>query len=639
VRVVSWRQEDLDAGIDGRTPPQTEPVEARVVGVVRFLEDVQPVEAGNAAGTVLPSYLFLPPGWHAAHPEPLASYGASSFVRLRGGPAAIAAFREAGEGGLEGWAGAVFPVGDADIDAARRVVDTERRAVLVFAAIAAIATLAFVGLTASRQLRREFSDHRVLAALGFTRTDVLAAAAMRALVIALPAAVLAVAVTIAISPLGPLGLARHLEYERKVRVDLPVLVLLVVAIAVSAVALSAFVTTRLTRARRAPVRRRVSRFGTAAGVSAVPSAGASFVRSSSSRAAIAVAAAAASALVAANCLVVSLDRVIDEPERYGAWWDVAVGQYSEASAFEHGVSLIGEIDSVRTAAGFYDEVAFVDGQEVAVNVALDIVGRHEPVVTTGRAPVRIDELAMGKETADRLDKEVGDTVELAMDVPGDERVTMTFTVVGIATMSNPINDQRSAGQGVYVSSVFFESLEIPFPPQSIAIEFDPDADRAAAMRAVTERFSGSMRLAEPQADVTNLARLRSVPWLVAALVAILALTTVVHALVVIVHRHRRDLAVLAALGLTRRQQRAATTVAGGLIVGAGLVMGVPVGLLLGRVVWRALADEIDIPSGPAHTWSVSALVLGLGLLVGYAVTTLVSRRALRMPTAEALRVE
>ena len=238
-----------------------------------------------------------------------------------------------------------------------------------------------------------------------------------------------------------------------------------------------------------------------------------------------------------------------------------------------------------------------------------------------------------------MGKRIGDEVTVQLDLTGTEPVETTAMVVGIAVISNPISAQRAAGDGIYVSSSFFESLQIPFAPQSIAVEIDPRADRTATMSALTSAFSGSMRGAEAQADLANLARLRTVPWLVAALLAVLALTTVVHALVIIVHRHRGDLAVLAAMGLTPRQLRVVAAVTGSAIVGAGLVVGVPAGVLVGRVVWRALADEISIPSGPVHSWLVPAIVVGVALVLGNVVTSFVSRRSSRLTTAAALHVE
>ncbi|HUP72456.1 MAG TPA: ABC transporter permease [Acidimicrobiales bacterium] len=639
VRIASWRQVDLDAGVDGRIPPQTEPIEGRVVGIVRFLDDLQPSQAGSIDGTALPSFLYMPPGWYDAHPEPAATYGGAAVVRLREGPGAVDEFGNSIDG-VEGWLAVLFPLGDVDVPSIRRVVDTERRAVLVFAGIAGTATLCFVGLALVRQLRREFAEAATLAALGFTSRDLRVMAVCRTLVIAGPAALLAVIATIGLSWFVPVGLARNLEFDTGIRFDAVALGGVFVLVPLWCVVLAAIVAARVGRRSSVAAPVGPSRVTSTIGRrGAVPAAGISFTRGGSSRAAVGVTATAVAAIVAAGCLVGSLDRVLDQPERYGAWWDVAVGQYSNIEPFEEGVALLKEIPGVRTAAGFYNEEAVVDDVAVPMNASVDIIGRHTPVVASGRAPMAREEIALGRETAHRLDKGIGDEVTIGLNLAGTEPLETTATVVGIAVISNPISAQRAAGDGIYVSPSFLESLEVPFAPQSIAVEIDPRADRAATMSALTSAFSGSMRGAEAQADLANLARLRTVPWLVAALLAVLALTTVVHALVTIVHRHRGDLAVLAAMGLTPGQLRVVAAVTGSAIVGAGLVVGVPLGVVVGRVVWRALADEISIPSGPAHSWVVPAMVVGIGLLLGNIVTAFVSRRSSAQTTADALHVE
>ena len=76
--------------------------------------------------------------------------------------------------------------------------------------------------------------------------------------------------------------------------------------------------------------------------------------------------------------------------------------------------------------------------------------------------------------------------------------------------------------------------------QSIVIQLDPHRNRAAAIESVRKDFSGSIRTAIPQIDARNLGRLRSVPWLIALLIALLAVATLVHALITMFARNRKD---------------------------------------------------------------------------------------------------
>jgi ABC-type antimicrobial peptide transport system permease subunit len=75
------------------------------------------------------------------------------------------------------------------------------------------------------------------------------------------------------------------------------------------------------------------------------------------------------------------------------------------------------------------------------------------------------------------------------------------------------------------------------------------------------------------------------------------------------------------------------------IATVGLVVGVPLGLVLGRIVWGAVADDLGV--SPAPTWPVPALVLlALAvLLVLNLVAAFPARAAARTRPAVVLRSE
>src|SRR3954469_15204188 len=193
VRMAGWQQQDLDAAIDGTVPPQTKPFPVQVVGIVRYLDQVQPNGAGSLADTILPGNgnVYAGPGWTAAHGAGLSGYGAGVLVRLRGGPASVAAFQRVLHKNPEGWFNEASPVVEISTRSVQHVIDLERQALLIFAAIAMLASIVFVGLTAVRQLRRE-SEHAVrLSVLGMTRRDLRAVNVARALTVAVPACIVA----------------------------------------------------------------------------------------------------------------------------------------------------------------------------------------------------------------------------------------------------------------------------------------------------------------------------------------------------------------------------------------------------------------------------------------------------------------
>ena len=96
----------------------------------------------------------------------------------------------------------------------------------------------------------------------------------------------------------------------------------------------------------------------------------------------------------------------------------------------------------------------------------------------------------------------------------------------------------------------------------------------------------------PPAPPTELQLIKDVavlPLLLGAFLALLAVGAVGHALAIAVRRRRHELAVLRALGMTRRQARAVVATQASVLAVIGLVFGVPLGLALGRTVWRVVA--------------------------------------------------
>jgi len=121
--------------------------------------------------------------------------------------------------------------------------------------------------------------------------------------------------------------------------------------------------------------------------------------------------------------------------------------------------------------------------------------------------------------------------------------------------------------------------------------------------------------------------------------ALVALVAVGFALVTAVRRRRRDLAVLKTLGFDRRQVRATVAWHATTVAGIGLVVGIPLGLVMGRLAWRMVADELGVGTDP--TWPALAIlfVVPVALVAVNLVAALPARRAARTRPAVVLRSE
>jgi len=122
--------------------------------------------------------------------------------------------------------------------------------------------------------------------------------------------------------------------------------------------------------------------------------------------------------------------------------------------------------------------------------------------------------------------------------------------------------------------------------------------------------------------------------LTAGAVAALGLT-----LIASVRRRRRSMAMLRTLGFTGRQLAASLAWQATVAVGIGLLLGVPLGIVVGRLLWDLFASRIYVvPSPTVPALVIAAIALG-ALVLGNLVAAIPGRMAARTPAALLLRTE
>jgi ABC-type antimicrobial peptide transport system permease subunit len=76
-----------------------------------------------------------------------------------------------------------------------------------------------------------------------------------------------------------------------------------------------------------------------------------------------------------------------------------------------------------------------------------------------------------------------------------------------------------------------------------------------------------------------------------------------------------------------------------LIAAAGLILGVPLGIVAGRLVWRHLADNFPVVYVPPLALLAVLLVVPAALVLANLLAAVPARSAARIRPAEALRTE
>ena len=125
----------------------------------------------------------------------------------------------------------------------------------------------------------------------------------------------------------------------------------------------------------------------------------------------------------------------------------------------------------------------------------------------------------------------------------------------------------------------------------------------------------------------------------AAVVALLAVVSLVHALVLSVSRNRRVLGVLKGLGSPGARSAGPSPGTPPPTPSSATVVALPLGVIAGRWGWRMVAGSLGVPDVPV----LPVLTLGMVVIVLVLLANLAAAypgwRAARLSTAAALRAE
>ncbi len=638
--VTPYRMDEFDAAGEGSRPPSGEPTEVTIVGVGRTPGDL----AGRLGGTSIyedSSSVTAGPAWWRETGGDAARYGIGVVVKTTPG----SSDDEVVQAMHERWPDRPIQVdvGSLSADPSRTsVVDAIRLQSLglqLVASVVALAALVFAGQAVARQARREWADATVLDALGMTRPGMASAQLLRAAAIAVVAVGVAAVVTIASSPLGPVGIGRAAEPYPGVSVDG---VVLLVGLPVIALAVMVFSIVPVITIRR---RDRAESFSTSTSrtIRALPPAGtAGWAMTRSHRAggvalasAVVGVALACAAAVAAWSLVASYGALLGSPERYGATWDVQVGNVGSEEQEIETKAKLQAIPGIRSVGILSAEG--IGAQPNAVIVAPEpFMGAVQfGAVTAGRVPTSPTEVALGRRTMRAFGASIGDTVELGP--PGDPSNLTSFEVVGEAA----INDGLTArpGDGALVTTDAMRRMGAGTRSQSYAVWIDPGVDHEATVDALRAAFPTTTIVDRVPRQIQNLGLVSGQPALLALFIGLLAAAALTHALVTSIRRGRRQLGILMTLGFTRRQVVATVSWHASFIALAAVAIGVPVGVVTGRLVWGAIVDGLGVVSPPVVPTSALVVAIVAVLVVANLAALGAVLAGARGRPAEALRSE
>lgn len=637
-------QIDLEAGggsAEGKPGGPT--VDATIVGVPRSYWFADRVGDGDDTGALYPSpALFMN---HEANF--LGTDNANGFVnaliRLRGGTDDIAPFKDdlariTGRDDIDVW--------DMSLAQAhsREVAGFEATSLLVFALAASIAAVFLVGQAVVRHVAATLNDLEPLRAVGMTPSETRRAVALGPTLAAIAGWLIGAATAVVASRWFPIGTAAPFEPSPGFHVDVLVLaggfVVLLVLVSGGALLVTS-VAMRAGAGNVAARRSTVAATAVRAGMPVPVVVGARFaLEPGKGRTAVPVrpalfgAAVGVLGVLAAITFSGGINDAVSNQQRFGLTYEL--GSFLGGNGFDYvpADQVFGAIATDPDVAAVNNarmEVAQVN--DVAVSVyTLDPVDRPiDLVFTDGRPPSGTNEIAFGPRSADEAGVDVGDTVAVTGTTG-----TRELTVSGIGFVPpGPHNDYASGG---WVTAEAYDTLFEGFKFHFGLIALNAGADPTAVADRLGEAGIG-VYPADPPTEVAELLQVRSIPIFLAGFLLIMALGAIGHALSTAVRRRSHDVAVLRALGMSRRQSRLIVVTQATLLALVGLVVGVPLGIAAGRTVWRYVAERTPLFYLPPKTLAILILLVPLAFLAVNLLAVGPSRHAARLRLAEVLRTE
>ena len=185
-------------------------------------------------------------------------------------------------------------------------------------------------------------------------------------------------------------------------------------------------------------------------------------------------------------------------------------------------------------------------------------------------------------------------------------------------------------------------------PESILIDARAGVSPAAlakSLQPMTSQLSNNFNFGvfvQPvlrPAEIVNYRTMGTTPALLGSALCIGAFAALTLTLLASVRRRRRDLALLKALGFTRRQLAATIAWQSTIAVLIGTAVGVPVGIAAGRSLWNLFATEIHAVPAPSVPVVTVALIVVGSLVLANLVAAVPGRIAAGTKTANLLRAE
>jgi ABC-type lipoprotein release transport system permease subunit len=241
----------------------------------------------------------------------------------------------------------------------------------------------------------------------------------------------------------------------------------------------------------------------------------------------------------------------------------------------------------------------------------------------GRLPHGDRDIMLGVATMRATGARLGGTVRVTVPDPAGAPHVASFRVIGRASLNAGTG---GLGHGAVMTTSAFTGAQCPPGPGQtvcqravrnglaavVLVRAAPGAaGQAALARHIRQYPDLTYRPAKPTVLV-NFGESVNFPLLFGVALSLFGAATMLHLLLVSLARRRRETGLLKALGFVRRQVTAAVCWQATTVALAGIVVGAPIGIVVGRVLWRVFATNFGVVPVPvAEPLLLAALVAGV----------------------------
>ncbi|MET7640358.1 ABC transporter permease [Streptomyces sp. NPDC005438] len=260
-------------------------------------------------------------------------------------------------------------------------------------------------------------------------------------------------------------------------------------------------------------------------------------------------------------------------------------------------------------------------------------------LTDGRAPRAKGEVALDSKTAKRTKYQVGDTVPISVDGPvRKERVVGVFDTKdgSVAAGGSLVLFDPATAQRLFATPGHFTEIEVTARQGVSQAALKKQVEKVLPA-GVTAKTGETLADEEAEAIRTQTKGIETSMLVFAGIALFVGIFIIANTFTMLVAQRTKELALLRAVGASRRQVTRSVLIEATMVGLAASVTGLAAGVGIGAGLRSLMGSFGDMPDGPLLVTSTTVLV---SLVVGVVVTVLAAylpaRRAAKIPPVAAM---